>query len=466
MEGKGIKNLLASSDIKIKKPVLVKIYSIYHEIRKAAPQSLYLYYIAIFFRYVNLLQFILNSIFITNWDKAVGDTISTTLSYFTLHYYTQTKYGAAKYIIFYTIASIFIFYIVLLIVLMFSKKVRQSSFSFFMYYYMGFVSLIIVNGFSLSFYYIIGNFMVQNNPLYFETRNYDIFGTVNIVLGSIGLLCILAVFGMSLVYIYTDNPFVSLVCKGSNKMLELMAEFEKLGFVIYFIVDSKAVVIKQFVIFLLIFNLVKFYIKLIANPFYNIKIEVFENFFNGFYFFSIVTINFSIFIADDKKNGNVIFYLFILDAILALFTVLIFMISATYRFVYKNPSLLSEEEAKNTIVNLAIYAINPTSYFYKEKAINFVKAHNSECNDRDCPCFTIIRVQYNSVALQTSLICFIERFATALRHLFPKNLDILIYLITIKIYKRGKLYRGIYVFVLTKNLKPDIVQDFELYSLR
>ena len=104
--------------------------------------------------------------------------------------------------------------------------------------------------------------------------------------------------------------------------------------------------------------------------------------------------------------------------------------------------------------------------YFKEKTISYVKAHNNDCNERKCPCFSLMRSNENSIDNNDVFLNFLENVSLQMHHLFPKNLDILIYILSLKVFKKAEYYRAIYIFNLTKNLKTNIIRGFELYCIR
>lgn len=466
MEGKEIKNLMDMNDKKVKESLTQKLYYTYNEIRKAAPSSVYIYLIAILFRYINILELVLADNFIDDWDNSFAVNVSIVLNYLNIHHYTRKEYGISKYIVFYCICLVFYIFLAFLIMVMFSKRIRKSSLTIFIYYYLSFVSLIVINGFSLSFYYIIGNFMLQNNELYFEEKNYDTFGIINIIIGAIGLLLMVFVFIMKLIYLHTDNPFSNFALKGSGRLLELVLEFEKMLIALYFLVDTGYTIIQQFSLLLLVIVFLKLYLKLNSKPYYNLNIDIFANFCEGFYFFSVITINFSMFVDGSNINENVLFYIFILNLVLAIFNVFFCLKYGARKLIYKKASVLTEEDARRTIIYLTICSMNLSYNYYREKATTYIKSHNKDCPNSQCPCFCIIRTQKSLPLLQKYYVEFIEKLAEDLHYSFPRNIDILIYLLGIKVFKQAKYAKSISIYNSTKNLKTDMIKGFELFCIR
>ena len=464
MEVKKIKNLASSSRKKPKRDITYRIHRLFHQIRQIAPRTTFMYFLLIIFTYIDILHMVINRKYVPDLSQSYVGKVYDFINYLTIEFYARSFFGNTKYILFWFFSLLFITDKIMLIILFCIQKTKKLLIINAMYYFLG-ISILLTDSFTVSLNVLFGIFFFQNNPLYFEPEEANQRNVLYMIMAIIGIINVILNNAFMIVYLYSDNPFIKVRFKGSNKVFQALVAAEKCIFALYLFVDSTGIMKQQFFLFILALNIFKIYLKINTNPYFCLDINKFENLFEGIFVSSIIAINlYNLLTPTDSSTFLILCLLF---SFLFAFVYKIAFTRINLRgFVYKKKSSITEANAVNVVTCLIIAYENQQHKSYYLKAICYVKSHHAACEDPYCNCSQIFVNGTSSFALDEKYLRFIEMTILKFHKQFPRNITLLIHLLSIFVFKRKKFFKCVNFYNLSKSLKLNFMEVFELFVIR
>ena len=461
-----LNDLTKNKEYKSSGKSLNKLFKTGKMITDHAPSSGYVYFVAIILRYVDLIYFILKPRFTEEMHFVIFEYIEAVLQYLSLENYIQTDYGLFRYFIFYIFFIILVFYMAVGLYLFKFKFSKANVAGNTTLKFLSFFSLIILNAFSASLYILLLAVILHQRVYMFGEGKTNGFIYFNLSISVVSLTCLLIIVAFNIWFVHNDNPFTDFKYKGSSKLVQTLIELEKIVYAIYFIIDIDKQLTSQFLILVLVLNVFKIYLKIYTMPFVNSGIRHIENFIEAFYVFIVISLNYYVFFIKNGQN-EVFFYTLIIGSFVFQYVYIILLDYFQFRNLSKiNEDMISKKDAARQLYRLGMFLENYDAKSNNAKMLNYIVNHNSKCKSTDCKCHLIIEVDEKSKDIRPLLVEFIEFKAIQYHNLYPKSIDILIYLISICIYETKKVFKAIKYYNDSKLSKKNIIASYELYKLR
>lgn len=461
-----LKDVTKNNKVKAKTDRLKQLFKSFILIVDNSPQNPLVYCVAIVLKYIDLSHFIFKPRFTKGMNFQIFEYFTALINSCSLETYIGPNYDTLRYILFYLIFCLLTFNIVSMVIIQKLGLSNESILNKICAKFIAYFDSIVLKAFSASIYTLLLAAIIYNKAYMFGENKSSSLVYFNMGMAVIALLMMLIINAINILLLTNDNPFVLFKAKGSSKLILFLSEVERLAYAIYFLVDTGNTLVNQFVLVILVLNVLKIYLRIYMPPYTNDRINFVENVSEAFYIFVVMSLNYYIFFVTEGQD-EIFFYSLIVGVLVFQYMYTQILNYAHFRGLsHSTQELMSEKDAVNKLHLLGILLDNYKSNRKNARMFSYIIEHNSKCKEADCKCHTILNFSDKSRNVRKALAIFIEDKATKFHKLHPRNIEILIYLISVCVYERNKIFKGITYYNIAKVNKTNFISNYHLFTLR